>query len=95
MGAFNGVCVHSGYDLPFLPDPLMHLAHHRKSRVNFSLGLLDTLCGTADEGRLPEQLKHPRTAGDDEDEGEMDDESDEDTRTISSKKGKVTRSRVE
>ena len=53
MGAWNGVVVHSGYDLPFCPSPLLHLAHHRKGNVNFSLGILDAMCGTTCEGKLP------------------------------------------
>lgn len=52
MGAWNGVVVHSGYDLPFCPNPLLHLAHHRKGNVNFSLGILDALCGTTCDGEL-------------------------------------------
>jgi hypothetical protein len=52
MGAFNGVVVHSGYDLPYMPDPRPHLAHHRNGAVNFSLGLLDSCFGTTDDGEL-------------------------------------------
>lgn len=50
MGAFNGVCVHSGWDFPWLPDPRPHLQHHLKYRVNYSLGLMDAVYGTKDDG---------------------------------------------
>lgn len=50
MGGFNGVVVHSGWDLAFLPDPKPHSQHHRKHGVNFGLGIFDAAIGTYDSG---------------------------------------------
>lgn len=50
MGGFNGVVVHSGWDLPFLPDPNPHFAHHKKYCVNYGLGIFDVALGTYDVG---------------------------------------------
>jgi sterol desaturase/sphingolipid hydroxylase (fatty acid hydroxylase superfamily) len=52
MGGYNGVVVHSGWDLPFLPDPNPHFAHHRKYCVNFGLGIFDVALGTYDVGKI-------------------------------------------
>lgn len=45
-GVFNGVVVHSGYDIPYLPDPKRHYFHHTKYKVNYSIGPLDRMLGT-------------------------------------------------
>jgi hypothetical protein len=50
VGVFNGVVVHSGYDLPLLPDPKRHYLHHAKFIVNYSIGPMDTVFGTVDNG---------------------------------------------
>jgi sterol desaturase/sphingolipid hydroxylase (fatty acid hydroxylase superfamily) len=47
LGMFNTVVVHSGYDIPFLPDPYPHYLHHKTSKVNFSIGLMDYILNTS------------------------------------------------
>ena len=49
-GVFNGVVVHSGWNFKFLPDPVRHYFHHSKFSVNYSIGPLDFLLGTSDNG---------------------------------------------
>jgi len=51
MGTWNAIVVHSGWDLPFCPDPAEHVAHHTKYKVNYGVGVLDIACGTFDPGK--------------------------------------------
>jgi sterol desaturase/sphingolipid hydroxylase (fatty acid hydroxylase superfamily) len=43
---FNTIFVHSGYKLPWCPDPTNHITHHKKYNVNFGIGPLDKINGT-------------------------------------------------
>lgn len=46
-GVFNTTCVHSAYEIPFLPSPKTHYYHHKKLNVNYGIGFFDWLFGTA------------------------------------------------
>jgi sterol desaturase/sphingolipid hydroxylase (fatty acid hydroxylase superfamily) len=41
LGAWNGVIVHSGWELPLCPSPRGHFDHHLKMKGHYGLGLFD------------------------------------------------------
>eukprot|EP01080_Neovahlkampfia_damariscottae_P003261 gene3261-5704_t len=47
LGIFNTVVVHSGYDFFYLPDPRPHYLHHKNIKVNYSIGVLDSVFKTS------------------------------------------------
>jgi len=46
VGAFNLLTTHSGWDIPFCPDPVPHFLHHSKHHFNYGI-MLDHIFGTA------------------------------------------------
>eukprot|EP01080_Neovahlkampfia_damariscottae_P003845 gene3845-7005_t len=56
IAVFNGVVVHSGYDLPLLPSPKRHYIHHTKFNCNYSIGPCDTLFSTNKEFEVDEKI---------------------------------------
>jgi sterol desaturase/sphingolipid hydroxylase (fatty acid hydroxylase superfamily) len=43
FGSWNGAAVHSGWDIPFLPNPTYHLIHHHQLHQNIDAGVLHFL----------------------------------------------------
>jgi len=50
MGSWNGVCVHSGWDIPLTPNPRHHFMHHYFHHCNFGLGPFDLAMSTFNSG---------------------------------------------